>query len=132
MSILNVFKLSYWFHQPFIARGATVWILVGVLFILILSGMVLKYLGQKKSIEKHMKRIINSFANLALAVGLLSLLWFFFRQEIVPFLAWRFWLLFLLVYAVYVCTKNIRFIVKRLPVIRAEHAAKAIKDKYLR
>jgi len=130
MSIYNVLKLSYWFHQPFVARGQTVWIWVIIFLVGILIGLVLKFIQQKVS-EKYLKKIINSFSNLGLACGMFGLLWLFFRQQTVPFLAWRFWLVFLVAYATYVIVKNVKFLVTRLPAIRAEHLQKEVQEKYL-
>lgn len=130
MNIMNLFQLSYWFQQPFIARGTTVWIWVIIFLVSIFVGLILKFVQQQVR-EKYLKKIFNSFANVGLAAGLLGLLWLFFRQQQVPFLAWRFWLLFIVGYAVFVIVKNIKFVVVRLPDIRVEHAEKDIKEKYL-
>ncbi len=130
MNITNILDWSYWFHQPFIARGSTMWIWVIIFLVAIFSGLILKFIQQQLS-EKYQKKIVNSFSNVGLTSGLLGLLWLFFRQERVPFLAWRFWLLFFVAYALYVIVKNLKFIITRLPKIRAEHAERAQKEKYL-
>jgi hypothetical protein len=130
MDITNLLELSYWFQQPFIARGTTTWIWVGIFLFGIFVGLILKFIGQKLE-EKYQKKMLNSFSNLGLGAGLLGLLWLFFRQEQVPFFAWRFWLIFLVAWALVVIVKNILFMVRRLPQIRAEHTEKAIKEKYL-
>lgn len=130
MNIMNLLAISYWFQQPFIARGSIMWLWVIIFLVATFGGLVLKFIQQTMG-EKYQKKMANSFSNLGLTVGLVGLLWLFFRQEQVPFLAWRFWLLFLVAYAVYVVVKNLKFILTRLPAIRAEHAEKAIKEKYL-
>ena len=130
MSVTNLLDLSYWFHQPFIARGIVMWVWVGIFLFAVFAGLVLKFVGQRLD-EKYLKRIVSSFSNLGLGAGLLGLLWLFFRQELVPFLAWRFWLLFLIFWAVWVIVKNAFFMIRRLPEIRAEHAEKALMEKYL-
>jgi hypothetical protein len=127
---MNLLKLSYWFHQPFIARGSAVWIWVIIFLGGIFAGLILKFIQQKIG-EKYIQKILNSFSNLGLTCGLLGLLWLFMRQMAVPFLAWRFWLLFIIAYAVYVLAKNIKFMIFRLPKIHAEHAAKQMQEKYL-
>jgi len=130
MNFMNLLDLSYWFHQPFIARGTTMWIWVMIFLIAVFGGLVLKFIQQRLT-EKYQKKMVNSFSNLGLTCGLVGLLWLFFRQEQVPFLAWRFWLLFLIGYALYEIIKNLKFTFTRLPAIRAEHAEKAVKAKYL-
>lgn len=106
------------------------WIWVIIFLAAIFGGLILKFVQQQLS-EKYKKKMANSFSNVGLTSGLLGLLWLFLRQEQVPFLAWRFWLLFLVAYALYVVIKNLKFIITRLPEIRAEHADKALKEKYL-
>lgn len=130
MSIMNVISWSYWFHQPFVARGMTVWIWVIIFLVGIFIGLILKFVQQKFQ-EKYIKKVLNSFSNLGLTCGLLGLVWLFFRQQAVPFLAWRFWLIFLVAYAVYILVKNTKFLITRLPAIRAEHVQKEIQEKYL-
>ncbi|MCX6781962.1 MAG: hypothetical protein NTW66_02495 [Candidatus Magasanikbacteria bacterium] len=130
MNIMNILGWSYWFQQPYIARGTTMWIWVIIFLAAIFGGLILKFVQQQLS-EKYKKKMANSFSNVGLTSGLLGLLWLFLRQEQVPFLAWRFWLLFLVAYALYVVIKNLKFIITRLPEIRAEHADKALKEKYL-
>lgn len=130
MNIMHILDWSYWFQQPFIARGTVVWIWVIIFLAAIFGGLILKFVQQQLS-EKYIKKMVNSFSNVGLTSGLLGLLWLFFRQEQVPFLAWRFWLLFLVVYALFVIIKNLKFVITRLPEIRAEHAERAQKEKYL-
>lgn len=130
MSIFNLFKLSYWFHQPFIAYGWSLRGWVILLLILILAGIVIK-ISQLKQSEKILKQIYNRLANVCFVVGLLGLLWLFLRQETVPFFAWRFWLIFLFGWLLWSIIRTVVYLIKRLPEIKAEQAAKEQKEKYL-
>lgn len=130
MNIMNLFDWYYWFHQPYIARGQTMWIWVVIFLISVFAGLVLKFAGQKIR-TNYLKKIINSFSNIGLAVGLVGLLWMFFRQERVPFLAWRFWLIFIFGIALWRIIANVVFLTRRAPKIKKEQAEKAIQEKYL-
>ncbi|MFA5128073.1 MAG: hypothetical protein WC457_03680 [Patescibacteria group bacterium] len=130
MSITNFLDLSYWFHQPFIARGTSMWIWVGIFLGSVLVGLILKIVQQRLE-EKYLKKIINSFGTIGLSVGLTGLLWLFFRQERVPFLAWRFWLVLIFGCALWRIVVHVIFLARRVPRIRAEHADKQIREKYL-
>jgi hypothetical protein len=64
-------------------------------------------------------------------MGLLGLLWFFFRQERVAFLAWRFWLVLWLIITVFWAYKILVYMFKKVPVINSQRAEKIINEKYL-
>lgn len=130
MSILNIFKLSYWFHQPFVAHGWSLRGWVILLLLLILAGIVGK-IWQLRQSEKIFRQICNRMSNISLAAGLFGLLWLFFRQEAVPFLAWRFWLIFIFGGLLWSIIRTIRYLIKRYPEIKAEQANKALQEKYL-
>lgn len=130
MNLLNLLDWYYWFHQPYIARGMTMWIWVIIFLVAAFAGLILKFVAQKIK-TTYLQKIINSFSNIGLAVGLVGLLWMFFRQERVPFLAWRFWLLIIFGIALWKIIVNLKFIIFRAPAIKKEQAEKAAKEKYL-
>ena len=130
MSISNILDWSYWFYQPFIARGTAMWIWVGIFLGSVLIGLILKIVQQRIQ-EKYLKKILNSFGTIGLTVGLTGLLWLFFRQERVPFFAWRFWLVLIFGLAIWRVVVQAIFLARRVPQIRAEHKAKELTEKYL-
>jgi len=130
MSIFNLFQLSYWFHQPFIARGWSLRGWVIILLLLVLAGIVGKILIVKQD-KKVIRQVYNRLTNISLTVGLLGLLWLFFRQQQVPFLAWRFWLVLLFGGLLWSVIRAVVFFVRRYPEIKAEQAAQELKAKYL-
>ncbi|MFA6486310.1 MAG: hypothetical protein WCT40_03010 [Candidatus Magasanikbacteria bacterium] len=130
LSFFNLLKLDYWFRQPYIAHGAVKWIWVVLFLALVLAGLIARifYSVQK---EKSIRELIRRFSNLGLTTGLLGLVWLFFRQENVPFLAWRFWLLGLAVIAVVWLGKLLWYVFRRLPAIREEQKQREVMNKYL-
>ncbi len=130
MSIFNLLELSYWFQQPFVARAWSLRGWVIVLLFLVLAGIVGKIIQLKQS-EKVIRQILNRLSNISLTVGLLGLLWLFFRQQQVPFLAWRFWLALMFGGLLWSVIRTIIFLVKRYPEIKAEKAEREMKAKYL-
>jgi len=130
MNLKNLLDWSYWFYQPFTARGGVMWFFVMLFLVLILVGLVAK-ITRLYSVDKWYQEVLRRIGNAGLAMGLLGLLWLFFRQERVAFLAWRFWLLMWLVGAVVWSVKIIFYLVKRVPAIRQEHQKRALLNKYL-
>lgn len=130
MNVMNLFHLDYWFTQPFVAYGSTLWILVGGFLLLIVVGLILQVLV-KSNQDKINKIILRRFSAFGMLMGLWGMAWMFFRQEKVTFLAWRFWLLLWLLVAVYWLTRILEYVVKRAPVIRQERQARERKAKYL-
>lgn len=130
MNITNLFHLDYWFTQPFAAHGSTLWILVGGFLLLIIVGLILRILVQSSQ-DKINKIILRRFSVFSMLMGLWGMAWMFFRQEKIPFLAWRFWLLLWLLVTVYWLSRILEYVVKRVPVIRQERQARERKEKYL-
>ncbi len=130
MNFKNLFKADYWFSQPHTAYDWAFWPVVLVFGGLILSGIVLYVIRSSKT-EKTDQVVFGRFGNFGITMGLIGLLWLFFRQERVAFLAWRFWLLLWLLLAAWWIGKILEYIVKRLPIIKKERLEKERIRKYL-
>lgn len=130
MSIKNLFYWSYWFSQPYIARGGLAWVWFGGFMLLIFGGIALQVARQYQT-DALKKEAARRWVNFLLTMGILGLIWMFFRQERIPVLAWRAWLLAWLAIAAIWKYKIVRYSLKRIPVIRAEQAAREQKEKYL-
>ena len=130
MSYRNLLKMDYWFSQPYIAHDFAFWVVLIFFLGLILAGIVLFFLKSYNQ-DKANKVILSKLGNFGVSMGLLGLMWLFFRQQRVSFLAWRFWLLLWLLIAVWWATKILKYALKRLPQIKQEKEAKARLDKYL-
>ncbi len=130
MSIINLFRLDYWFVQPFVATGMSLWLLIGCFLVLVFAGLVCKIVSLYKE-EKFKKVILKRSSHLAMTMGFLGLVWMFFRQERVMFLSWRFWLLVWVVVFGWWLSSIIKYMVKRVPEIRTEEERLARIEKYL-
>ncbi|TSC83743.1 MAG: Uncharacterized protein G01um101413_883 [Parcubacteria group bacterium Gr01-1014_13] len=130
MSIQNLLRLDYWFSEPFTARGTTLWILVGGFLLFIVLGLVDKILSQYQE-DKFKRLLLKRSGSLGITMGFLGLVWMFFRQERVAFLAWRFWMFLWVVATVIWIYRLARYALKRIPEIKAEEAKRASLEKYL-
>ena len=130
MSFAHLFTMSYWFSQPFTAYGLVKWFWVLSFLFLILFGIVARIVRNSQN-DKTLRELWRRVSNLGFTTGLLGLLWLFFRQERIPFFAWRFWLLIWLVLFVWWLCNLLIYSVKRLPVIREEKKYREEISKYL-
>lgn len=130
MNLKNLLDWSYWFYQPFTAKGGAMWFFVVLFLALLLLGLTAKIV-RLYSQDKWYKEIFRRGGNAGITMGLLGILWLFFRQERVAFLAWRFWLLFWFVGAIYWAVRLVMYSIKRVPVIRAEAEKRSVMKKYL-
>lgn len=130
MSLSNLFYWSYWFSQPRIARGEVLWFWVLFFLVLVLAGLILKIVRVYQE-DTIIKNVLRKFGNIGLTMGLLGLLWLFFRQERIPFFAWRFWLLFWIFVLALWLPQTIRYAFKRLPEIKKEKWEREMREKYL-
>ncbi len=104
--------------------------LIGGFLFFIVAGLVSKILSQYQN-EKSKRLILKRAGSLGITMGFLGLLWMFFRQERVAFLAWRFWLLLWLAVVVFWAYRLARYAIKRIPEIKSEEARRANVEKYL-
>lgn len=130
MRLINIFKWSYWFYQPFIAVGFAKWFWVLSFLFLVLCGLVAKIVRQQKK-DVTVKEWLRRLGNFTLSMGFWGLVWMFFRQERVAFLAWRFWLILWAAVFVYWGYKVIFYYVKRIPQIKEEKRRREEIAKYL-
>ncbi len=130
MNFVNLLSMSYWFSQPFAAYGWVKWFWVLIFLALVLAGLIFKIICHN-NVDKLKKEVWRRGGNLSLTIGILGLIWLFFRQEHIPFLSWRFWLLILLVIFVWWLCNIIIYVVKRLPEINDEKRRREELNKYL-
>lgn len=131
MSIKNLFYWSYWFQQPMVLKNAAMGMWLVFFLVLVAAGLVALFM-RAGSNEQAFKNFLNRVAGLGLTMGIFGLVWLFFRQEHIPFLAWRVWLgIWVMVFVVWVIPL-LKYFVKRLPAVRAENAARMEKERYMR
>lgn len=130
MSYRNFFFLSYWFSQPYGLDGTTWWIcftIFGALVVIGLAALIYRF----KTPDKNWRVASNRLAAASLTMGLLGLLWFFFRQYHAYFLGWRFWMLAWFIVSLGWFYVIIMYIIKRLPVIKTLNKERQEREKYL-
>ena len=130
MNLMNFFNLSYWFSQPDPALGFTKWFLVLSFLGLVLVGLVLRILLVKQK-DKIIKDIYRRLSNIGFTIGVFGLLWMFFRQESVVFLAWRFWIIVIGFSFALLLIKVLNYIFKRVPKIKEENQKRLERQRYL-
>ncbi|OGH88761.1 MAG: hypothetical protein A3J93_01570 [Candidatus Magasanikbacteria bacterium RIFOXYC2_FULL_42_28] len=130
MSFTNLLTWSYWFTQPFTARGVAFTVLVVLFLFFVLLGLSAK-IGRAYKSEKWLNEILRRIGNFGLTMGVLGLIWFFFRQERVTFLSWRFWLLFWIIGVIFWGYKIIWYAIVRVPKIKTESQNRVAQGKYL-
>ena len=130
MNLKNLLYYSYWFKVPVIATGFVYWVMLLVLIGLVALGVAAS-VARKAFEEKSLGNLAQKINNLGVAMGLSGLVLFFFRQQSAPILGWRIWFLVWVVVLVIWIAMILRYYFKRVPQIRAEHAERQQKEKYL-
>ncbi len=130
MSLKNFFHFSYWFTQPDAAVYGVRAFWIAFFIILLAAGVALLILRAFKS-ENAVRLVLSRGANALLTLGILGLLWFVFRQQNVAILSMRFWMLVWVVAAVIWFGSVLRYVVLRMPAIKAENREREIREKYL-
>lgn len=106
------------------------WVWLGGFLAIVLIGLVLR-IWRQFSLDKELKEAMRRFGNIGLTMGTIGLIWMWLRQERVPFLAWRFWLLFWLLILVWWLADTVRYTIKRIPEIKRAKAERLAREKYL-
>jgi len=130
MSIANLFYWNYWFNQPRVTWGTMFLVWLGFFLAFLVAAVVLRIIRNYKQ-DGLVKEVLRRYSNIGIGMGLFGLVWFFFRQQAAPLLAWRFWLIVWVVGLVYWLYRVIRYHVKRLPEIRLEKEQRVKFAKYL-
>ncbi len=130
MSIFNLLRIEYWFSQPYILYGGAKWFWIFFILVLIIGAVVFKFL-QNKTMDKIKAEIYHRFGGILTGMSFFLVFWFFFRQQHIPFLAWRFWWLIALFFAVSSALKTMKYMLKRIPEIRKFEEEKQMREKYL-
>ena len=130
MKFSNLFYSTYWFSQPVIAsRNVYLFWLVSLI---VLSGTGFACLIAEKFTQKGInKKILDKFGDLFTSMGISGLILFFFRQQSVPLLGYRFWFLGWAIIFVIWLALILKYLILRVPEVRVEQAEKARKEKYL-
>ncbi len=126
----HLFTASYWFSEPLTVHGWLFVVLVALFGGLLIAGLAAIVFGKKWYVGP-MKEILRRVGNLAATAGFLGTVWLVFRQEMIPFFAWRFWLLAIVIMIVFWLSSILRYTLVRMPKILAEQSARATQEKYL-
>lgn len=130
MDFSKLLHWSYWFSLPQALEGTKLWIWLGVFLVFVFGGIALRIVRGYKS-DGLIREVLRRYANLLFWMGILGLLWLFFRQESAPLLAWRFWLIVWFVGLVYWLFRTAYYHLKRLPEIRLEKEQRVKFAQYL-
>ncbi len=129
MSLLNIFKISYYFDNNTGSTFTGFWVLVGLVVLLLIASVVLK---RKPELVKIDRRVLYKMTRIAFIFSWIMLLWLFFRYEGVMYLSWRFWPAILILWVIYEKVLLYRFWKYELPARRSRGDENSSKEKYLR
>lgn len=130
MNLKHFLYGSYWFNQPDPAQGGIVTLYVVILLTLVLVGIIALIVRQREQVNA-IRMLLARVGAFGFTMGLTGLLLFWFRQESIFFLGWRLWYLVWFIIMALWLGKLLKYSFKRLPIIKAEHAARMQKEKYL-
>lgn len=130
MNFKNLLEGSYWFSQPAPALGGVEKVYLGILLGLVFAAIVVLIMRRRQTINA-VRLVMLRYASLGFTMGITGLLLFWFRQERVFFLGWRVWYgIWFVILAIWLY-KLLYYTFKRIPVIKAEHAERQQREKYL-
>jgi len=116
MSILNLFKFSYYFDPSINYNSGYFWIVLGILIaIFFVSLVVNSKLIKNKSISGIKRKFLLNWTNLGLIISSIGLVYLFFRYESIPYLNWRLWPTLLILWGLSRAVYLIYFKIKILP-----------------
>jgi len=87
---VGLFQMSYWFTaRPL--TGILLWIAVGILFIVLLFGIVIDVLLRLRKIVEY-RGVWRQASSFAWTMSIIGLIWVFFFYQGVPILSARAWI----------------------------------------
>lgn len=126
--MFNSGRLFDW--RPVISPG-TVYFLLAVFGALVIVGLVIKIVQKAKKRENFFNRLFSRYAALFLVMGILGVIYVWFRFEKVLFFSARLWLWVWLIGFIVWLVFIIRYHVKTGPQARKQSEQKRVFNKYL-
>lgn len=130
MSLLSIFKISYYFDNNTGSTFTGFWVVVALMVLFLVASLVIK--KKPELVKKFDRRVVYRLTRVAFIFAWVMLLWLFFRYEGIPYLSWRLWPAILLIWAIYEKVMTYRLWKYELPARRSQGAAMGDKEKYLR
>lgn len=129
----NLLKLSFWFDRPVLPFSANIlWLILIVCGLAIALGVLSTFLRQKKL--KNNKLALSIWQKLGqwfYSLGIVGLIFSFFKQQMTLYLGMRFWfLLWVLIWLIWLVF-ILKFIFFKVPKIKKKQQQKEEFEKYL-
>jgi len=132
MSLLNLFKLSYFFDADLGFTFPGEWLSLGILTGLVVASFYLprrfKLLFKDRLLGFPLRLLHNS----SLWLGLGGLTWLFFRYQGVRIINLRVWPALLVLYFLVSLVYGFYFVLKRLPALKEAQEKRGTKERFLR
>lgn len=132
IDLISFFKPGRLFDlQPGnLSHGMLIFLSV-VFSILVVAGVAVKIYRQLAKKDNCTNKLLNKYFGLLLTMGILGLVWVWFRDERVNFLSARFWLVIWLAGLIIWLAMIIKFQTKTIPEIRRNIEKKKELARYL-
>lgn len=101
MSIISLFKISYYFDSAVGYDFPGFWVVV-ILLVVILAGAAFggREIARRRQIGGHLKELWRGWIGLAYTLSIVGLLYLFLRFENIVYANWRLWPAFLLLWVI--------------------------------
>jgi len=119
MSLLNLFKISYYVDSSIGYYFNGFWVVLGVLVALFITSLVFNAkISKYKNLSGIKRDYLARWSNLVLTISIVSLAYLFFRFQAIPYFNWRLWPLLItvgsLVWAGYLAYLKLKVIPKKI------------------
>lgn len=131
MDPLKLFSLKYLFDETPGQDFRYFWVLLVFFLLLIVFGQYFRKHIKGSPHKKILKQLFPNVANKLTTFAIFGYIFLFFRYENIPYLAMRFWLIALIIWALYYLGSVAHKFFKVLPEKVAKKAEKKVVDKYL-
>lgn len=133
MSLVNIFKISYYFDNFTGYNLPGFWVVLSFLIILLFLALISgAKLNKNKKLPPSRKLLINGWINLGYLLSIVGLCLLFFRYQSIPYFNWRIWPTALLITAIVRAVSLIYYQKKLLPKKDAERQAKISQQYYFK
>ncbi len=116
MSILNLFKLHYYFDISLGYTSKYFWVVLSILALIFFISLIANSkLAKNKSMSGIKRKFFLNWVNLGLIISSVGLVYLFFRYQSIPYLNWRLWPTILILWGLSRAGYLIYFKIKILP-----------------
>ncbi len=132
LNLRPLLNFQFWFDRtPAPLEASSSRLLFGTFAVMLILGAIIRMVATRRTEDRYVTATFNRVGQMAVTMGMIGLVLFFFTYQEIPFLGSRFWYLFWGVGLIAWITSIVYYIKKIVPEKKKQEAELLERSKYL-